>query len=556
MNPIRHHGQRPGVRAGLTRRGFLAGAAAVGGGVIAGSMLAGCSGAQRPSTTLGTGPVGGSGKPLPQLTWAISGDIVSLDPARAFDFNSGVLVGNVTESLFRLDPAGKPSPNLATSYATPTPTTLVLQLRNGVKFHDGSPMTAEDVAYSLSRNKSPDVGSYVGYFFDRVTSIVATGPSEVTISLSAPDDRLVPALGTTAGAIVSRAFMEHNGARAGTPSVGIVGTGPYRFVSWRQGESATLERNPDYWNFAGRTMAVERFVVQVLTQESTIVQGLQSGSIDGAFESALSGQAIAHLASTPRLQLNRVDGAGTMLLSYNEATPPFNDPRVRNAVSLCIDKAGILQSTWGGIGKLINSMSPPSLWTYDNAQFAKAYASYPDYKPDLIKAKSLVEQANAVGASSDIWVADDPTKAQALSISQSAAQIGLTLNVHSVTSDDLLRATQNSGGPSPYGLAIYPVVADLMDPYGILGFNYTTTGSTNGMSYSNKAVDGDLFTSITDPVNRAGLIISAEKLIYDDAPASVLYTPDACLIHNARFGGYEMRPLWSWDSYVADFSGN
>ena len=145
-----------------------------------------------------------------------------------------------------------------------------------------------------------------------------------------------------------------------------------------------------------------------------------------------------------------------------------------------------------------------------------------------------------------------------MSIKQSAQEVGLNLSIQSLTPAQLFSGTQNNGKVNDFGLALYLVVADLINPYGILGFNYTTKGPTNGMAYSDKKVDENLAAALelSDDTSRARLEAAAEKMIFDATPATVLYSPDQFLFHNSRIGGYQMRPMWSWDSFMADLSGN
>ena len=111
-------------------------------------------------------------------------------------------------------------------------------------------------------------------------------------------------MGTMAGAVASKAFIEANGKKVGTPEVGIVGTGPYKFVSWTKGQEIVLDRFDDYWN-TERARAVKRFVVKIILDEATIVQALTTGEVDGVFGTALSGKSVRR---SPRSTASRSSG--------------------------------------------------------------------------------------------------------------------------------------------------------------------------------------------------------------------------------------------------------
>ncbi|TMJ98162.1 MAG: ABC transporter substrate-binding protein, partial [Actinobacteria bacterium] len=269
----------------LTRREVVVRGGGAAGALGFAWLLAACGGGGGG----GAAPSGGGGGEVDTMTWAINGEAVAMDYALAYDFNTNVAVANIAEPLLRFDPHGRLQPNLATAWDVVDPLTMTVKLRSGVKFHDGTKMTAEDVAFSLDRHRDPKVGSYLATFHERVSSVLASGPLEVTIKFSKPDAIFPYALATMAGAVASKAFMEANGKKVGTPGVGIVGTGPYKFGSWTKGQEIVLDRFDGYWN-KERALKVKRFVVKIILDEATIVQALNTGEVDGVFGTALSGK--------------------------------------------------------------------------------------------------------------------------------------------------------------------------------------------------------------------------------------------------------------------------
>ncbi len=117
-----------------------------------------------------TVPAGGGGE-VDTMAWVINGEAVSMDYALAYDFNTNAATTNICEPLLRFSPEGQLEPNLAEAWEQPDPTTFVITLRSGVKFHDGTDMTAEDVAFSLNRHRDPELGSYLATFHERVEDI-------------------------------------------------------------------------------------------------------------------------------------------------------------------------------------------------------------------------------------------------------------------------------------------------------------------------------------------------------------------------------------------------
>ena len=556
----------------FTRRDVVKGGGATVGALSLAWLLAACGGGggggetTAPADTggaAGTGaaaetvPAGGGGE-VEKMTWAINGDAVAMDYALAYDFNTNSAMTNVTEPLLRVDPEGQLQPNLALSWEQVDPLTLTIKLRTGVKFHDGSEMTADDVAFSLNRHRDPDVGSYLATFHERVKDCQATGSDEVTVTFTKPDAIFPYAMGTMAGAVASKAFIEANGDKVGTPAVGIVGTGPYKFTSWTKGQEIVLDRFDDYWN-TERARKVKQFVVKVILDEATIVSALQTGEIDGVFGTALSGKSVQSLTGVDTVKVYRAPSFQVHYLAVNTGMPPFDDQRVRQALSMAIDKQGLLESVWGGIGQApIKSPATPAMWTYEKDTFKQAYDALPSYDLDIEKAKSLVEAAGATGAKGNILVALPFDEEQAVAIQAAAKEIGLDLSPDKVEATDKI-AQEFSGKESrEYSLSTTQWGSDIPDPAGnlLIPF-YSKNVVTNNSAYQNPEVDKLLEQQReeTDPAARAKLLTEAQAMIVPDQPWIVYYSPDSVMVLNTRLGGYQIRPLTYWDPFAADFSG-
>ncbi len=557
----------------FTRRDVVKGGGAAAGALSIAWLLAACGGGgggggetTAPADTGGaaetgapaeTAPAGG-GAEVDKMTWAINGDAVAMDYALAYDFNTNSAMTNVTEPLLRIDPQGQLQPNLAESWEQVDPLTLTITLRSGVKFHDGSEMTADDVAFSLNRHRDPDVGSYLATFHERVKDCQATGPSEVTVTFTKPDAIFPFAMGTMAGAVASKAFIEANGDKVGTPEVGIVGTGPYKYTSWTKGQEIVLDRFDDYWN-TERARKVKQFVVKVILDEATIVSALQTGEIDGVFGTALSGKSVQSFAGVDSVKVYRAPSYQVHYLAVNTGMPPFDDQRVRQALSMAIDKQGLLQSVWGGVGQApIKSPATPAMWTYEKDTFQQAYDALPSYDLDIEKARSMVEAAGATGAKGNILVALPFDEEQAVAIQAAAKQIGLDLTPEKVEATDKISQEFLGKDFREYSLSTTQWGADIPDPAGnlLIPF-YSKNVVTNNSAYQNPEVDKLLEQQreTTDPAERARLLTEAQAKIVPDQPWIVYYSPDSVMVLNTRLGGYQIRPLTYWDPFAADFSG-
>lgn len=563
------------MRRLLTRRQVVKGGASAAGALGMGWLLAACGGEEEaapppPPAETGAAPVepaptetvpAGGGKEIDEMSWAIVADAVSMAYYYAYDFYTNAAQTNIGEALLRFSPEGQLEPNLAEDWEQADPVTYIYRLRPGVKFHDGSEMTAEDVVFSLNLHREKDLGagpSYLSTFHERVASVEATGPLEVAVRLSKPDAIWQYAAATNAAAVTSKAFVEANGKKTGTPEVGMIGTGPYRFVSWTQGQEIVLERFDDYWN-TERALAVNRFVVKVIQDEATIVSALGTGEIDGVFSTALSGKSVQAAAGFDNVAIYRAPSYQVHYMAVNTGLKPFDDPRVRQAISHAIDKEGILQSTWGGEGEAgIKSPATPAMWTYAQEIFQEAYDALPSFDFDPEKAKALIKEAGAEGTKATILVAVPYDEEQAVAIQAAAKEIGLDIRPEKIPLGDKIAREFAGGETRDYALTNTQWGSDIPDPAGNLFVPFWSKNVvTNNTAYHNAKVDELLVKQreATDPEERARLLAEAQALIVPDQPWIVYYSPSALMILNKRLGGYQIRPLTYWDPYAGDFSG-
>ncbi len=547
--------------SGLTRRQLIQGGISA---LALAPLLAACGGSSGGSSGGGSSAPGssasgsasaakGGGKSVETMTWALFADPVSMDYAFAYDFNTNPVVLTMVESLLRISPTGELVPHLAESWKAVNPTTYVYQLRKDVKFHDGTTMTAADAVASMQRILDPKVGSYLASFVDNVKSIKATGASELTIVLSKPDAlwKFVPA--TTVGAVVPKAFLDKNGKNVGKAAVGIVGTGPYTFVSWQQGQEATVKVNPSYWD-KERTPKVEQIVFKILTDENTVVEGMVGEQIDGAFN--LSGKSLKALGKASSMRVVSGPSYFVHFVGLNVTRPPFDDVRVRQALSYAIDKQGVLDATWGGAGSVCKSPVTPSMWSSENAQFKAAYDALPDFAVDLEKAKSLVKAAGAEGKSATLLVGTPHENDEGVIIQAAAKSIGLDIKLQNIPYDQLLAKIADKA--HDYDGIVLEWSSDYPDPGGTLFQCFVNGRTTDYTAYNVPAVGSALQASATetDEAKRAQQFISAQKQIVEDQTWIILFSPTTNMPLATKLGGYDIRPLWYWDSgWAADLSG-
>ena len=367
------------------------------------------------------------------VTWASYSEPYSLDYAYAFDYADNQVLANVCESLLRLNPDFTLSPGLAESFANPTPTTWVYQIRQGVTFHDGSPMTAADVVASMSRHIDPVIGSSWFSVYQNVETIEQTGEHEVTVTTRIPDSQFNLGMGGSAGVVESAATLAEAGAEYGNSTTGVNCTGPFAFDSWQSGESITLTRYDDYWNDELRAKSAE-FEFVFMGDATARVNALKSGEVDGSW--------MIPMDAVPQL---REAGSGDVLFGLNtpvldlvvsDLDGPLGEVRVRQALLMALDREGILQAGSGGIGAVTDVHTTESVWgEASDAARERAFGDAEAYPFDVEAAKKLVEEAGATGE--EITMVTAPLGQDFAVISQATAaaakSIGLEVTIETVT---------------------------------------------------------------------------------------------------------------------------
>ena len=362
------------------------------------------------------------------ITVAIAQDLDdSLDPHKTVKAGTREVMFNVFEGLMKPTPEGDLTPAVAENYTlSDDDKTYVFTLRDGVKFHNGDTVTAEDVVYSIQRCISADETGIVPVeAFADIVSIGAPDDKTVVITLKQPNNEFLSYLTT---AILPADYTDQDTQP--------VGTGPFQFVSRSAQDSIVLEKFDEYW---GTPAQLDKVTFKIIENADSLLMSLQSGAID----------LCAHLTSTQVAQLSEefqvLEGTMNLVqaLYLNNDVAPFDNELVRQALCYAIDKQAILDTAFDGYGALIGSSMYPafgkyfddsltSYYSYDpaKAQELLAQAGYPDgfdmtitvpsnYQPHMDTAQVLVEQLKAVGINATIepvewesWVQDTYTNRQ------------------------------------------------------------------------------------------------------------------------------------------------
>jgi peptide/nickel transport system substrate-binding protein len=332
--------------------------------------------------TIGVSGVARAGGPQGQLTWGIHVTLAPtwFDPAETQGIITPYMVlYALHDALVKPMPGQALAPSLAESWsASEDALTYEFVLRNGVKFHNGDPVTAEDVKFSFERYR----GAANKLLKERVAAIETPDARHVRFRLKEPwPDFLTYYVGATgAGWIVPKKYVEQVGEEGYKKAP--VGAGPYKFVSFTPGQALVLDAFDEYWR---KTPNVRRLVFRVIPDESTRLAALKRGEIDIAY--SIRGELAEEIQHTKGLTLKAAVTLATFFLYFADqwdAKSPWHDVRVRRAANLALDLNTINEALTLGYSRLTNSIIPASFDFY----WAPPAAIY-----DPAKARALLAEA-------------------------------------------------------------------------------------------------------------------------------------------------------------------
>ena len=511
------------------RRRTLVLAAAIAASVTA---LSACTGPGGSSTA--TGSASGSAEaalltdtpkakgPIDNLVWDLPfGEPTSIDYIYAADYGPDMVVSNLCESLLRLKTDFSYGPNLATSWKySADKLTLTFQLRDDVKFWDGKPLTADDAAFSLLRNMDTALAGYNASFFANVSSIKATAPHELTVTFKTPDELFIKEMSTVAGDVAEKAFVEKAGKNFGNATGGVMCSGPFKLDAWNAGKNILMSANPNYWNPDGKALP-QKVELRFVTDTTALTQALKTGEIQGAYEIA-PGQLPALQSSTT----GRVyQGKSLQVIELVPNPPgPATDEKIRQALSMVIDRAALAQSIYHGAADANYTLIPSTAWDPTATDtYQKAYDALK--KPmDLAAAKALISGDSNAATPMTIGIAagnQTETETAAL-IQQLAAQIGLTIKIKPLQPLEFSSAFYDPNARKGLDLLLTQGFLDVADPLDYLGLIVFKDSLFNWTGYSNPQVES-LVTkarSNFDDASRAQQVTQAQALY--EAPQIVI----------------------------------
>jgi peptide/nickel transport system substrate-binding protein len=472
---------------------------------------------------LGTAPRTSAASTQPgscgQLIVGLVAEPVALDGAQVTDVNSARVIRRITESLIGFaDEKAELVPLLAESWEiSEDGREYTFKLRQGVKFHDGTPFNAEAVKFSLMRqideaHPANALGTYpfANFYFGSIESIEVVDDHTVKIIQKEPRASLPAALASAAAGIVSPTAVEQYGEDYPQQPVG---TGPFKFNSWEPGVAVNLEANEDYW---GEPTNLEAVIFRPFTEDQTRLAALQTGEVNLIVD--LPPDNVEGLESDPNIDVLKQPGIHFWYVGLNTQKPPLDDARVRQALAYAIDKEAITRDVLRGTGEVAKSMLNPGTWGFAE--------DVPAYERDVEKAKQLLAEAGYPdGFEITMWVPESGSGMQspvmmATVVQANLADIGVQANLETFEWGTFL----NNLRTGDQEVFVNSWMAGLPDPdmtlYPFLHSSQWAPNGPNRFFYENSEVDRLLEEArmTSDQEERAELYRQVQKIALEEVP--------------------------------------
>jgi peptide/nickel transport system substrate-binding protein len=505
---------------------------------------------------------GAAGK---EMVIGFLGDATSLNPVVATDGQSYIAEWPMFDSLVELDQSLNVRPLLAESWEVSRDgLTYTFRLKKGVRWHDGKPFTARDVAFTFYSVLDPKVTTPHRAYFDALVGFpeltnkdnpkrpeeLAQKPIEVLddhtvrFHLRYPYGAFLAVLVNPRAGIVPEHLLKGTDLNTAEFNRKPVGTGPFRFVEWRRGDRLVMEANPQYH---GGRPALDRLIYRVIPDAVVLLQELRAGGVEFIENPPLT--EVARLKQTPGLQVLVADNTSYTYLGYRQDLAPFDDLRVRRAFYHAIDTGTLVRQVLQGYAVVATGQFPPSSWAFD--------ASVKAYPYDPARAKALLAEAGWKPGADGILVKDG----KRLSFSLRHDQANQSVKDTAVVLQEYLK---NVGAEARLEALDWPTFVKKLfasdfeaivvawtnfhdpDPFAYTIWHSSQWKGRNFAHYKNAKVDEAI-----EAARRAGSQAERKrhyaefaKLLMADAPYVFLYFPQQVYVTRQAYEGFVPIPTY------------
>jgi peptide/nickel transport system substrate-binding protein len=510
----------------LTRRKLIQASAAVAAATGAGVLNA-CAPTVTPSPSASAVATAAKPRAGGTMVWAAEADPVSMNPITNSSFASTQGFEHSYESLVMYDAKMKIVPALAESWQTPNDTTYIFKLRRGVKFHDGKDLTAEDVKYTFDTVLDPKGVAVWRANFDQVDKVEVVDPQTVRFTTKTPFPPLLGAM-----AIMRSSSIVPTGAlERGKLDTQIVGTGPFKLTEYVPKDFFKLTKNKEYW---GTPLPyLDEVTFKILLEEDARIAGLRGGSLDFGL---ISAEGLQRVKSDANIVTSQAP-AGTLYVMFpNMTRKPWNDVRVRQAISLAMNRQDILDKVFASAAQLSGPVA-----TGHQDYYVQPTELATRYKQDLAKARQLLTDAGvANGQTLDLLVSVGEKNFPPIAVIfvEQMKQIGIDVKIRQVEGG----VFSQQAGPTANFNYDWNVngFSPRHDPDGFLYARFHSA-QTFAVGYKNAQLDDLLVKARTtiDLAQRHALYNQAQQILIDEVPCIWLGVSNRIEAVRSRVNGYE-----------------
>ncbi|MBQ7766114.1 MAG: ABC transporter substrate-binding protein [Lachnospiraceae bacterium] len=486
--------------------------------------LSGCSGDKENSSS--------------SITIGIPQDIEdSLDPHDMLAAGTKEIFFNVYEGLYKADSEGNLVPAVASGVEiSEDGLTYTFTVKEGVKFHNGNLVTAEDIKYSVEKFADIEGGAPSIAAFSNIKAVEITEDGAVAIKLAQPDSDFLTMLSTIEAAIIP--------ADNADPDANAIGTGPYKYVSRSPLTNVKMERFDDYW---GEKAHIEKVTFKICANADTIAMELNGGSID-----MFSRLTTAQMAELDMEKYNVLEGNMNLVqaLYLNNDFEPFSDVRVRQALCYAVNREEVLDFVSDGKGTIIGTSMIPAFGKYYDESLSEMYPY------DVQKAKDLLAEAGyADGFTFSITV---PSNYQqhvdtAQVIAEQLKDVNVTAEIQLVDWNTWLSETYSNRN---YEATVIGVDAPQLTATAFLD-RFVSTAGDNFVNYKNADYDVAFANAMatTDEAQKVVYFKECETYLAKDAANVYIQDLPEFTALNKKYAGYEFYPMYVMDVskiYIVD----
>ncbi len=508
--------------------------------LVALALAAACQAVPAPAPagtppTVATPAAGSTVQPTPAPRAALASEISlgmvsindSFEPHVDASLATRIPLRNTFDGLTSRDTQGALIPALAESWRSVDPTTWEFRLRQGVKFHDGTPMTAGDVVFTIERILNPEERIAIRDRLTTINGVSAPDPQTIRITTSAPDG-LLPGRVAVANVVPAARFQQLG---AGPFAQAPIGTGRYRVQEFRPNQGVVFEAFADAWQ--GAPIMPRARIVRV-PEAASLVAAIRTGEIDMAYD--IPADAVAQVTAQPELRVEIFTRtAGTIIdLNLLEFPEQWGDRRVRQAVNYAVDKAAVNRAALNGAGTLSDAQFVPRGVTGYNP-------SVQAYPYDLARARVLMQEAGkTAGFSTVVLTIPGPNSVAAEAVSGFLAPLNIRMEINRQEFATYLQ-TYLGGRKGPMFLWA-PDYSAVMDADAPLTF-FMSTAAPNIRRMENAEITRLVAQSKSelDQDRRAQLLQQAGALLREEAPVIWLYFAGNPVAVNRKVENLERR---------------